>query len=144
MGYVFHTLSHPYAAPSVLHIAVLLSIGPALELLATLQLEAQITERVFAQEIAGSHMSYPAPVLRHKWRQFLLAVHAEAKHASGRACVQPDRDRRRLRARLLRRLWEEGGLCLCWPRALRSTSTDLTFSRPCSPTNSTDTQGEGK
>lgn len=35
----------------MLHIAVLLSIGPALELLATLQLEAQITERVFAQEI---------------------------------------------------------------------------------------------
>lgn len=95
------------------------------------------------QAIAGSHMSYPAPVLRHKWRQFLLAARAEAKHASGRACAQPDRDRRLLGARLLRRLREEGGLCLCWPRAPRSTSADLTFSRPRSPTNSADTQGEG-
>lgn len=54
MGYdffeSFHTLTQPYAAPSVLHIAVLLSIGPAHKL-AAVQPETQIMDWVFAQEI---------------------------------------------------------------------------------------------
>lgn len=82
----FHTLTHPYAAPSVLHIAVLLSIGPPHKL-ASVQLQTQIMEWVFAQEIKSFqvHICLIHTILRPEWPQFDLAVHAEAKRACRRA-----------------------------------------------------------
>lgn len=134
MGYdffeSFHTLTLPYAAPSVLHIAVLFSIGPAHKL-AAVQPETQIMDWVFAQEIKPFEFTYVLshPILRPEWPQFLLAAHAKAKHASRRAARSHSVN---TFCCLLSRVLEGRGLCLCWLAALLCSSADLTF---CGPVN---------
>lgn len=68
--------------------------------------------------------------LRPKWRQFLLAAHAKAKHASGRAaCSQSITTFCRGPICKKRRVLEES-VCAYVGSVCRCSSTDLTFSRP--------------
>lgn len=75
--------------PSVLHIAVLFSIGPAHKL-ATLKLETQIMDCVFAQEINPFqvHMCFSTPPLdlngdSFSWLHMLkLSMLAGGQHAA--------------------------------------------------------------
>lgn len=140
----FHTLTHPYAAPSVLHIAVLFSIGPAHKL-ATLQLETQIMDWVFAREIKPFQVHIcliPPPSLdlngdSFSWLHTLkLSVLAGGQRAA-RAWTPSAEGQ----------FAKEGpggkGLCLCWLRApLQFNRLDLF--QTSQPTNSVDTQGEVK
>lgn len=118
-------LAPPYAAPSVLHIPVLFSIGPPLKL-APGQAQTQIMDWVFTQEvISGPQRPRPntSSVLN---AGVCLGRAAIAKHASRRAACS--RSGGRLpRATLVIRVPEErlfayvGSAC---------DSTDVTFSRP--------------
>lgn len=67
--------------------------------------------------------------LRPKWRQFLLAEHAKVKHASRRAACGQSMNAFCGGANLLRRVREES-VCAYVGSGRRSSSTDLTFSRP--------------
>lgn len=79
-------LTRPYAAPSVLHIAVVLAVGPPLKLAPR---QTQTPKKWAEIESFQVHTAPSQPVLRPKRPKFVLAAHAQAKHASRRAaCSQ--------------------------------------------------------
>ena len=145
----FHTLTHPYAAPSVLHIAVLFSIGPAHEL-ATLQLQTQIMDCVFLHR-KSTHFKFTYVLFHNRtldlsgsdsfsWLRTLKLKHAKRE---GEGSVQPEHKRLSAEGQFAKE--GPGGkcLCLCWLR------TQLQFNRldlfqTSQPTNPVDTQGDGK